>query len=154
MEVAARRWGPVMAIGLLLTLPQAVSAAEPCKLLTVAEIGQVLGASVSSTTPLGATGCLWAASTQRVSISVRPAEAWSRITTPVPGITKTNVSGLGEAASISGLDDTAHPGNETNLTLSVKQNGHVIVLTVTGLKSVEQQRSAEESLARLALPRL
>ncbi len=154
MEVSAHRWGALAAFGLLSTLPQAVSAAEPCKLLTVAEIGQVLGASVAPPTPLGTTGCLWAGSSQRVSIVVRPATAWARITMPVPGITKTDVSGLGEAASISGPAQAAHSGKESDLTLSVKQGANVIVLTVTGVKGTERQRSAEESLARLTLPRL
>lgn len=154
MEVSAHRWGALAAFGLLSTLPQAVSAAEPCKLLTVAEIGQVLGASVAPPTPLVTTGCLWVGSSQRVSIVVRPATAWARITMPVPGITKTDVSGLGEAASISGPAQAAHSGKESDLTLSVKQGANVIVLTVTGVKGTERQRSAEESLARLTLPRL
>jgi hypothetical protein len=148
MEASARRWGALAAFGLLSTLARAVSAAEPCKLLTLQEIGQVLGASVSPPTPLGTTGCLWSGSAQRVSIVLRPATAWARITMPGPGITKTNVSGLGEAASFSGMD------NQKFLTLSVKQGANVIVLTASGVNGTERQRSAEESLARLALPRL
>lgn len=153
MEVSARRWGALAAFGLLCILPQAVSAADPCKLLTVQEIGQVLGVSVSPT-PLGTTGCLWTGSSQRVSIVLRDATAWARITAPVQGITKTSVSGLGEATSVSGLDEAVHPGQENVLTLSVKQGASVIVLTVYGVKGTERQRSLEESLARLALRRL
>lgn len=67
---------------------------------------------------------------------------------PSPGITKTSISGLGEAVSLSGLD------KESILTLSVKQGANVIVLTVYGVNGTEQQRSLEESLARIALPRL
>src|SRR5271165_2505879 len=94
-----RRWGALAALGLLSTLNQVVSAAEPCKLLTVQEIGQVLGASVSAPTPQGTTGCLWAASSQRVSIVLRDATAWARLTAPTSG--KTNASGLGEAMQFS-----------------------------------------------------
>jgi len=148
MEASARRWGALAAFGLLSTLPQAVSAAEPCKLLTVQEIAQVLGASVSPPTPLGTTGCLWSGSAQRVNIALRPAKAWASITMPGPGITKTSVSGLGEAASISSMD------NQNFLTLSVKQGANVIILTVSGVNGTERQRSAEEALARLALGRL
>ena len=145
MEVSARRWGAFATFGLLFTLPQPVSAAEPCKLLTEQEIGQVLGVSVSSA-PVGTTGCIWAGGSQKVSIVVRPATAWARITAPSPGSTKTSVSGLGDAAQYSGKDEA--------VTLSVKQGANVIVLTVYGVKGAERQRSLEESLARLALRRL
>ena len=77
---------------------------------------------------------------------LRPASAWTRITMPGPGITKTDVSGIGDAASFSGM--------QNNWTLSVKQGNSVIVLTVNNAKSPEQQRSSEESLAKLALKRL
>jgi hypothetical protein len=146
MEVSARRWGALVALGLLSTLPRAVNAAEPCKLLTVQEIGQVLGVPVSPPTPLGTTGCYWAGGSQRVNVVVRDATSWARITAPGPRITKTNVSGLGEAAQYSGMDNV--------WTLSVKQGASIIVLTVSGAKGPERQRSSEESLARLALLRL
>ena len=145
MELSVRRWGALVAFGLLSTLPQAVSAAEPCKLLAVEEIAQVLGASVSPT-PLGTTGCMWKGSSQRVSIVLRDASAWARITAPGPNITKTDVSGLGDAAQFSGMSNY--------WTLSVKQGANVVVLTVYDAKSPDQQRSSEESLARLVLKRL
>jgi hypothetical protein len=65
---------------------------------------------------------------------------------PVQGMTKTDVSGIGDAASLSGMQNI--------WTLSVKQGNNVIVLTVYGAKSPDQQRSSEESLARLALKHL
>jgi len=143
MAAPARQRGALAAVSLIFLSPQAASAAEPCKLLTVQEISQVLGALVASPAPLGTTGCLWA---QRVSLTLRPATAWARITMPGPGITKTSVNGLGEAASVSEMQQV--------VTLSVKQGANVIILTVYGVNGVERQRAAEESLARLALPRL
>jgi hypothetical protein len=145
MRVLARRWGALAAFGLFYVLPKAVTAAEPCKLLTEQEIGQVLGVTVSPA-PLGTTGCMWGSGSQRVSIVLRDAAAWARITAPGPHITKTDVNGIGEAAQFSGMDKV--------WTLSVKQGASVIVLTVYGAKSSDQQRSSEESLARLALRRL
>jgi hypothetical protein len=91
MEVSARRWGALAAFGLLFTLPRAVNAAEPCKLLTAQEVGQALGASFSAS-PIGTTGCMWTAGSQRVSIVPRDASAWVRLTVPVNGINKTSVS--------------------------------------------------------------
>jgi hypothetical protein len=145
MKVSARRWATLVAFGLLCTLPPALSAAEPCKLLTAQEIAQVLGNPVSPT-PLGTTGCMWKGSPQYVSIVLRDASAWARTTAPGPGITKTDVSGIGDAAQFSGMQNI--------WTLSVKQGNNVIVLTVYGAKSPDQQRSSEESLVRLALKRL
>jgi hypothetical protein len=109
------------------------------------EVGQVLGGSVSPQ-PLGTTGCFWKGSSQRVSIVLRDATAWSRIITPVPNVTKTDVSGLGDAAQYSGI--------QNSWTLSVKKGGSVMILTVAGGNDIQQVRSSEESLARLALGRL
>ncbi|MGO9339854.1 MAG: hypothetical protein ACLPY1_20325 [Terracidiphilus sp.] len=145
MGASACLWGMFVAFGILFTLPQAASAADPCKLLTVQEIAQVLGNSVSPS-PLGATGCRWGGSPQQVSIALRDATAWPRITAQGPGITKTDVSGIGDAAQFSGMQGI--------WTLSVKQGNNVIVLTVYNAKSPDQQRSSEESLARLALKHL
>ncbi len=145
MAVSTRRWALFAAFGFLSTLPLAVSAAEPCKLLTVQQIAQVLGNSVSPT-PLGTTGCMWKGTPQYVSIVLRDASAWARITTQVPGITKTDVSGIGNAAQFSGMQNI--------WTLSVKQGNNVVVLTVYGAKGADRQRSSEESLARLALKHL
>ena len=147
MGGSAGRWGALAAFGLWFTLPPVVSGAEPCKLLTVQEVNQALGASVSAE-PLGTTGCFWKGNPQRASIVVRNASAWARLTTPVPGINKTSVSGLGDAAQIS------DSGKENVLTLSVKQGANVIVLTVYGISDTQRQRSVEESLARIALRRL
>lgn len=145
MKTSAHRWGVLVAFGLLVTLPRIVSATEPCKLLTAEEIAQVLGNSVSPM-PLGTTGCMWKGSPQGVSIALRDASAWARTIMPVQGMTKTDVSGIGDAASLSGMQNT--------WTLSVRQGNNVIVLTVYGAKSPDQQRSSEESLARLALKHL
>lgn len=153
MAVSVCRWGALAAFGLFSAQLLTVSAAEPCKLLTVQEINQTLGVSVSPR-PIGTTGCLWTGSTRRVSIVLHDSTAWARLTAPVPGTIKTSVGGLGDAASISGLDEAAHPGQENVLTLSVKQGASVIVLTVYGIKGTERQRSLEEALARLVLQRL
>jgi hypothetical protein len=145
MKVSVRQCVILAAFGLLLLQPRPASAAEPCKLLTVQEIGQTLGATISPA-PLGTTGCMWGSGSQRVSIVLRDASAWPRITAPGPHITKTDVGGLGDAAQFSGMDNI--------WTLSVKQGASVIVLTVYGAKSPDQQRSVEKSLATIALRRL
>ena len=121
MGISTCRWGALVVFGLLSTLPRVASATDPCKLLTVEEIAQVLGNSVSPA-PLGTTGCMWSGSPQQVSMKLRDATAWLRITAPGPNITKTDVSGIGDAAQFSGMQNI--------WTLSVKQGNNVIVLTV------------------------
>ena len=74
MNSSARRWGALVAFGLLATLPIVANAAEPCNLLTVQEIAQALGNPVSHM-PLGTTGCMWKGSPQGVSIMLRDASA-------------------------------------------------------------------------------
>jgi hypothetical protein len=133
------------AVSLLFALPQPAQAADPCNLLTPQEIQQVLGNSVSPA-PIGTTGCMWKGTPQYVSIVIRPASSWSRIIMPVPNATKTDVSGIGDAASLSGMQNI--------WTLSVKQGNNVIVITVYNTKTPDQQKSSEQSLAKLALKRL
>jgi len=135
----------LVSFGLIVALPRPASAADPCKLLTVDEAAQVLGNAVSPT-PVGTAGCMWKGSPQYVSITVRDASAWARITAQGPGVTKTDVSGIGDAASFSGMQNI--------WTLSVKQGNSVIVLTVYNAKTPDQQRSSEQALARLALKHL
>jgi hypothetical protein len=96
--------------------------------------------------PVGTTACIWKGRPQGVNITQRDASAWPRITMQGPGVTKTDVGGIGDAASFSGVQNM--------WTLSVKKGNNVIVLTVQGAKSPDEQRSSEESLARLALKRL
>ncbi len=145
MNSSARHWGALFAFALLATLPMVAKAAEPCNLLTMQEIAKALGNPVSPM-PLGTTGCMWKGSPQGVSIVLRDASAWARITMSGPGITKADVSGIGDAASFSGM--------QNNWTLSVKQGNSVIVLTVNNARTPDQQRSSEESLVKLALKRL
>lgn len=133
------------ASALLFLLPWPASAADPCALLTTQEIQQVLGNSVTST-PIGTTGCMGKGTPQSMTIVLRPASAWARIVMPIQGVTKTDVGGIGDAASFSG---------QSNMwTLSVKQGANVIVLTVMGAKNPDQQKASELALARLALKRL
>jgi hypothetical protein len=145
MKATSLRLAILAAPALLLTLPRPALAADTCALLTTQEIAQALGNSVTPT-PLGTTGCMWKGTPQYVSIVVRPASSWDRIIMPVQGATKTDISGIGDAASFSGMQNI--------WTLSVKRGSNIIVLTVYGAKTPDQQKSSEQSLAKLALKHL
>lgn len=145
MKLSVRDLTMVAASVFLFTPHRPASAADPCQLVTTQEIAQVLGNSVSSSA-VGTTGCWWKGTPQSMNIVIRPASSWARITMPIQGITKTDVSGIGDAASFSGMQNI--------WTLSVKQGSNVIVMTVMGAKTPDQQKSSEQTLARLALKRL
>jgi hypothetical protein len=145
MKPSSLRLAILVLPALLLTLPRPAFATDPCSLLTQQEIQQVLGNSVTPN-PLGTTGCMWKGTPQYVSIVVRPASAWARTILPVQGMTKTDVSGIGDAASLSGMQNI--------WTLSVKQGNNVLVLTVYNTKTPDQQKSSEQALAILAIKRL
>jgi hypothetical protein len=145
MKASSFRLAILAAFGLLFIFPLPARAAEPCSLLTLQEIVQVLGNPVTAN-PLGTTGCMWKGTPQYVSVVVRPASSWSRIILPVQGVTKTDVGGIGDAASLSGMQNI--------WTLSVKQGSNVLVITVYNTKPPDQQKTSEQSLAKLALKRL
>jgi hypothetical protein len=88
----------------------AVNADTPndaCALLTVSQVSSALGASVGPGQPVmpnNATTCTWveqgvAAGTERnVTVSLMTAKSFENGKTPMPGITKTPVSGIADDA--------------------------------------------------------
>jgi hypothetical protein len=130
---------------LLFSLPRPACAADPCKLLTAEEVAPVIGSSVSPN-PFGNNGCMWGSGLQRVILMLGDASAWSQIIAPAPHITKTEVSGIGDAAFFGGGFGT--------WTLTAKQGNEVISIVVIGAKTPDLQKSSEQSLAKLALKRL
>ena len=153
---STRRWAALGALALLAAVGRVASATEACKLLTVEEIGRALGATVSNTTPLGTTGCIWATNSSKVTLTLKDAKdpsRWARVTMPIPGMTKTIISGLGDAAQITVAVENGN-ANDAYATLSVKQGVNIITLGVYGPKDPNQQSALEQSLARLVLGRL
>jgi hypothetical protein len=94
----------------------------------------------------GNNGCIWGSGLQRVILILGDASTWSQITAPSPGVTKNEVSGIGDAAFFGGGFGT--------WTLTVKRGNDVISLVVIGAKIPDLQKSSEQSLAKLALKRL
>jgi len=145
MKASSLRLATLTALALVLTLPRIASAADPCKLLTADEVAPVIGSSVSPN-PFGNNGCMWGNGLQRVILMLGDASTWSQIAAPAPNITKTDVSGIGDAAFFGGGFGT--------WTLTVKQGNDVISLVVIGAKTPDLQNSSEQTLAKLALKRL
>lgn len=156
MKKSAYRWGTLGVLALLAAGNRVACATEACGLLTVEEIGRVLGSTVSNTTPLGTTGCVWATNSSKVTLTLKDAKdpsRWARVTMPVPGMTKSSISGLGDAAQITVAVESGN-AKDAYATLSVKRGANIITLGVYGPKDPNQQSALEQSLARLVLGRL
>ena len=146
--MASRWWLCTVAV---LAFPGASeAAADPCKLLTPAEIGAALGATFAAGEPIGTTGCSWSSATPHmiVTVSLWPPAEWDRMKAggAVPGSKTTAVSGLG--------DDAFYATLAQYVVLYVKKGPTVYLFKVYGVKDPAKQMSVEKTLAGDALKRL
>lgn len=139
---------------------------DPCSLLTQVRVSEVLGASVDAGThpnsqPPGSHGyfdCQWSEQGQpslagkRVLLhmfgqigKLTPAERFENAKTPVEGITKTPVSGVGE--------DAYYIESGLNTSLYVRKGASVFQMIVFGF-SKEQVKTMEKTLAQGAASKL
>ncbi len=134
------------------------ASADPCSLLTPAQVSAVLGASVGEGKRVVSRLCDWsvsgeAAGTSRkkVTLTLQDERAFAYAKAPVGnGITKTPVSGIGDDAVYG---TTPHVGT----VLTVKKGATVFTVRVYGYdetKDVEQIKEKEKTLALQALQRI
>ena len=129
------------------------AAASPCTLLTLQQVGAVLGASFDKAIPAGAKVCEWIATgpsgpngTKKVELAMVPANEFATRVSPVPApMTRTPVSGVGDAANY----ETTPMGG----TLSVKKGDSYFILQVRGVPVANQQQM-EVTLAQDAVSKL
>ncbi|HXP25239.1 MAG TPA: hypothetical protein VN891_05630, partial [Steroidobacteraceae bacterium] len=76
----------------------AQSGVAPCSLLTSAQVTAAVGVSVGAAQPIATTGCSWTAPHMIVTLSLWDGSKWDQMKTPVPGMNRTAVSGLGDDA--------------------------------------------------------
>jgi hypothetical protein len=120
----------------------------PCALLTVDEVSAALGAKVSAGDPIATTGCSWTVSSPHtiVTVSLWPVHGFADMKMPLPNMTKTSVSGVGDEAVLTTV------GNFTSL--SVKKGNVVFIVKVYGVPDLNKQTTIEETLARAVAGRL
>lgn len=131
-----------IAAGLSSRSAAAQGVRAPCSLLTQAQIGAVIGASVSAPQAIGTTGCSWSAPHIIVSLSLSDASKWDQMKAPFPGAAKASVSGLGEDA----FSITMGKPEKAFVTLNVKKGATAYVFKVYGV-SASRQASMEKALA-------
>jgi hypothetical protein len=131
-----------IAAGLSSRSAAAQGASAPCNLLTAAQVGTAVGASVGAPQVIGTTGCSWSAPHIIVSVSLWDASKWEQMKTPLPGAAKTSVAGLGDDAFLT----TIGKPDKQFVTLSVKKGATAYVFKVYGV-SAPRQASMENTLA-------
>jgi hypothetical protein len=128
----------------------AQSAVAPCSLLTSAQITAAVHVTVGAAQPIANTGCSWSGPHMIVTVSLWDGSKWDRMKTPLPGMNRTPVSGLGDDAFFTTLGPPS--GNQV-ATLSVKKGGTAYLIKVYG-GSVSDQMSMEKTLAGNVLANL
>jgi hypothetical protein len=139
----------VAAAALGLSAADAQAGPAPCSLLTSAQVTAAVGVSVSAAQPIATTGCSWSAPHMIITLSLWDGSGWEGMKAPLPGVTKTPVSGLGDDAIFSTLGSAA----KQYVTLSVKKGGTAYLFKVYG-PTVTEQMSIEKALAGNVLANL
>src|SRR5580692_7030834 len=85
----------------------AQSGSTPCGLLTAAQVSSAVGATVGNGEPIATTGCTWSWGRATATLSLSDASKWDQMKAPLPGMTRSSVSGLlddGHREAISGIE--------------------------------------------------
>jgi hypothetical protein len=128
---------------------EAQAGPAPCSLLTSAEVTAAVGANVGAAQPIATTGCSWSAPHVIVTLSLWDASNWGKMKTPLPGVSRTAVSGFGDDAFFS----TMGSAEKSFTTLTVKKGSTAYVIKVYGGNATDQM-SKEKALAGSVLARL
>jgi hypothetical protein len=128
----------------------AQSAPTPCSLLTSAQVTAAVGVSVGAAQPIANTGCSWTAPHMIVTVSLWDGNKWEQMKAPLPGASRSSVSGLGDDAFYSTLGSAS--GKQV-ATLTVKKGSTAYLIKVYG-PIVAEQMSMEKTLAGNVLAKL
>jgi hypothetical protein len=138
---------PVVAFALVASGPSTAGAqvpSDPCAQVTPAQVSAALGETVAAGQQAGTKTCSWSANKpthQVVSLMYSPPGDWNRRKTrPMPGVTKTSVSGIGDEA----FAETA--ANFT--TLYVKKGSTTFMVRVYGVPDPDRQLTIEKPIAQ------
>ena len=101
-----------------------------------------MGATVGNGEPIATTGCTWSWGRAKTTLSLWDASKWDQMKAPLPGMTKSSVSGLGDDAVSSTMGTS-----KQFAVLSVKKGATVYLFKVYGVDSPSDQLSIEKTLA-------
>ena len=134
----------------LLGASTAGAQASPCSLITSAQVTAAVGVTVGAAQPIADTGCSWSAPHMIVTLSLWDGGKWDKMKTPLPGTSKTAVSGLGDDAFYSTMGPAS---GKQFATLSVRKGSAAYLIKVYG-PTVAEQMSMEKTLAGKVLAKL
>ena len=121
----------------------AQSGSTPCGLLTAAQVSSAVGATVGNGEPLATTGCTWSWGRANATLSLWDASKWDQMKSAMlPGVTKSSVSGLGDAAFSATMGTS-----KQFAVLNVKKGATVYIFKVYGVENPSDQLSIEKTLA-------
>jgi hypothetical protein len=128
----------------------AQAPSDPCAQVTSAEVSAALGETVAAGQKAGTKTCSWSANKpthQVVSLMYSPPGDWNtRKTRPMPGVTKTSVSGIGDEAFTETAADFT--------TLYVKKGSTIFMVRVYGVPDVGRQVAIEKTVAQTVAPKV
>jgi hypothetical protein len=128
----------------------AQAPSDPCAQITPAQVSAALGETVAAGGKSTSVTCTWVANKptyQVVTLMYSPPGDWSsRKTRQMPGITKSNVSGVGDDAIAETL------GNLT--TLFVKKGNTTFMVRVYGVADPAKQLAIEKPIAQAVVAKL
>jgi hypothetical protein len=146
--MSSQQLGRSIAIGVLAVALAGAAAAQapkdPCTLLTPSQVAGALGVKdVGAGVAIGKTGCSWTSedrsSHATVTLSFWDPNGFTAMKAPLPNVTKTPVSGIG--------DDALYSTIGTFTTLSVKKGGAVFLVKAYGVPDQAKQEAIEKTLA-------
>jgi hypothetical protein len=127
----------------------AAPAPDPCSLLTPAQVTAAFGVTVPAGKQITPTFCQWESSgtsgVKRLTVVLEPESAFAPAKTPLPGIAKTSVTGVGDDAVSITVGKTC--------SLVVKKGTTVFTIRVYGVP-LNEARDKEKALALEILKKL
>ena len=140
--------GSALAIGSI-DAGRAVSAVDPCTLLTTAQVSGAIGGTAAAGKPIGTTGCSWSTNAPKATVTISswvPTGFAHQKAASSPGIVTTPLSGVG--------DDAFYKEAAGFTTLTVKKSNTAFVVRVYGFPDSAKQRQIEKTLATDAAAKL
>jgi hypothetical protein len=122
---------------------------DPCAQVTPAQVSSALGETVGAGQKSNAVTCAWIADKpvhQVVSLNYSPPGPWDALKRPMPGVTKSSVSGVG--------DDAMAETVGTFTTLFVKKKNTTFMVRVYGVPAAAKQLAIETSIAQAVAAKL
>lgn len=114
---------------------------DPSTLLTQSQVTAAFGEDFGAGQEINATACAWTAANakMKMTVSLWEISGFDKLKTPMVGVTKTPVAGLG--------DDAFYAKIGQFVVLNVKKGDVIFIVKIYGLNDPDRQMAVEKSLA-------